>query len=87
MSAAWTYEGYWAAVLGPNRDALDVVREFDLVATRGRRDVDEWLGTAEAEALSIGRLGTAVAEQWAAFHGRALDALEQAVRITSEVQS
>ena len=80
MSKAWDYEGYWAAVLGPNRSASDVVREFELTLSRGRRDVDEWLGRAEAEALSIGRLGTSDAEQFSAFHERALEALERAIR-------
>ena len=48
-----TFAEYWDGVLGSNRDAVDVVRDFDL-ADSDRRVVDEWLGTAESEAKAQG---------------------------------
>jgi hypothetical protein len=72
-SAGWTYEGYWSAVLGANRSAADVVREFALVPA----GLDEWLGTAEAEAAAMGNLH-GVPDAWGGFHGRAIDALAKA---------
>lgn len=68
-----TFEGYWNVVLGANRSADDVVREFSLDPA-DRRGVDEWLGNAECEALLFGGDPSMPAE-WADFHSRALDAL------------
>jgi hypothetical protein len=76
----WSYEGYWNAVLGANRDAADVVREFELEA----RGLDEWLGHAEAEAwaLGYGRDGAVrggdMPSEWAEYHTSALAALRRA---------
>jgi hypothetical protein len=70
--ANWTYDGYWNAVLGANRDADDVIVEFDLNGHRA--ELDEWLGTAEESARVAGGLEVLPAE-WADFHGRALDEL------------
>ena len=72
MSKTWDFEGYWNTVLGANRIADDVVREFALTADR--RGLDEWLGHAEAEALAVGGEST-VPEEWTGFHARALEAL------------
>lgn len=72
-SSNWTYEGYWNVVLGANRSGADVVREFDLVA----EGLDEWLGAAEAEACSVGRIE--MPEAWGRFHQRALAVLRQAL--------
>lgn len=72
-SAVWTYEGYWAAVLG-DRSAGAVVREFDLVAD----GLDEWLGTAEAASWSAGGSG-ALPREWARFHATALEELTGAL--------
>lgn len=74
----WTYERYWEVVLG-DRDAAGVLREFDL-SDGSRRGLDEWLGTAEADAwIMAGNSGELPAEWRAgAFHERALDELEAA---------
>ena len=66
---AWTFEGYWNAVLGSNRSAEDVVREFDLDSS-DRVGLDKWLGEAEGEAAAMG--GIEIPPEWAGFHGRAL---------------
>lgn len=72
MTTSWTYEGYWNAVLGANRDAAGVVEEFGLSGTR--QGVSEWLGAAEAEAARVG--GVDARAVWGAdFHERALDEL------------
>lgn len=70
----WTFEGYWNAVLGANRSAEDVIREFDLDAS-DRRGLDEWLGHAEAEAWRVGGQGGTLPAEWTAHHDKALDAL------------
>lgn len=83
----WTYEGYWAQVLGANRDASDVVREFALVTAAG---LDEWLGGAEADAWAAGGRGKQadLPEEWDAFHTRALAEIEAALaRAAGEAQS
>jgi hypothetical protein len=86
--APWTYDDYWATVLGPNSDAGGIVRAFDLVPS----GLDEWLGYAEAEAWSAdGHRGEPIPEQWAGFHARALGELSEAAEArwmpASEVQS
>lgn len=73
MSKPWDFEGYWSVVLGANRAACDVVRDFDL-DTSDRRGMDEWLRTAEAEALLAGGV-TEIPAEWCDFHARALDQL------------
>lgn len=52
FAAPSTFADYWATVMGPDRDPAAVVREFDL-AGGTRRDLDEWLGTAESEAWAV----------------------------------
>ena len=73
MDKTWTYEGYWAAVLGGNRSAEDVVREFDLDPTN-RHTLSEWLGEAEAEAWRVGGKKPKETFDW---HERALDQLQR----------
>ena len=73
MSKAWTFEGYWNVVLGANRNADDVVREFGLDPA-DQYGVDEWLGNAESEALAMGGKTNMPAE-WVEFHIRAFDVL------------
>jgi hypothetical protein len=70
----WSYEGYWNTVLGANRSADDVVREFDLDPT-DHRGVDEWLGHAEAEACREGGIVVCPPASWDGYHAKALDAL------------
>lgn len=74
MATNWTFDGYWNTVLGASRDAADVVREFDLNPADDRRGTDEWLGTAEAEALAMGG-SVDVPAEWSDFHAKALDML------------
>lgn len=73
MTTTWTFDGYWNTVLGANRSAADVVREFQLDVT-DLRGLDEWLGGAEADALAAGG-ETAIPAEWSGFHTQALDAL------------
>lgn len=68
----WTYEGYWNAVIGANRSAEDVIREFELNG-RDRRGLDEWLGNAEAEASIAGSGTSKVPVEWEPFHAKALE--------------
>ena len=75
-TTAWDFEGYWNAVLGANRSAADVVREFGLDPA-DRHGLDEWLGQAEGEASAVGDLDSIPAE-WRGFHARALAQLEEA---------
>lgn len=70
----WTFEGYWNTVLGTGT-AAQVVREHELVAA----GLDEWLGTAEAEAWSAGGRGGPLPDEWSSFHARALTALQAAL--------
>lgn len=71
-----TYDGYWQMVLGP-RGADRLVREFALIP--GSRGLDEWLGTAEEEAIRVGRLPRkATLEVWESYHGTALQEIESA---------
>ena len=72
-NAKWDYEGYWNTVLGANRSAEDVIREFDL-STNDKRGLDEWLGYAEVEAWRVGGHGP-MPKEWSAFHDRALNEL------------
>lgn len=71
----WTYEGYWNAVLGADRDEAAVVEEFELDAT-DRQGLGEWLGSAEAEAAREG--GIDIPAEWADHHARALAELQAA---------
>lgn len=75
MTTVWDFEGYWNAVLGSG-NATNVVREHELVGADG---LDEWLGTAEAEAWAMGG-GDAleIPEEWTGFHARALSDLTAA---------
>jgi len=73
-SGGWTYDVYWNVVLGANRNAGDVVREFDL-NPRDYRGLDEWLGVAEAEAWIAGGGGGNMPKSWTGFHQRALKEL------------
>jgi hypothetical protein len=77
----WDYEGYWGVVLGANRDAAMVVRDFDLAPS----DLDKWLGEAEVEAWRMGGEGKEMPEEWARHHQTALEELSAAVYV--EVQS
>lgn len=70
----WSYEGYWNVVLSSNRNAADVIAEFDLDPS-DRRGLDEWLGHAEEAAREAGGLPQ-IPEEWAGYHARALAALE-----------
>jgi hypothetical protein len=72
----WTYEGYWAVVLGANRSADDVVAEFKLDVT-DRGGLDQWLATAEVEAWRVGAKGGPVPSEWTGHHSEALNELEQ----------
>jgi len=74
MSANWTFEGYWNVVLGTGRNPSDVVREFDLDIT-DRAGLDEWLGSAEAEAWAMGGNDHPVPVEWVEYHERALSLL------------
>jgi hypothetical protein len=73
---AWDYEGYWNVVLG-DRDADRVVVEYELIGLE-RRDLDEWLGLAEAEAWREGGLGSDLPDEWSEHHVRALTELTEA---------
>lgn len=74
--SGWDYEGYWQTVLGADRTPTRVVAEFSLVAA----GLDEWLGTAEAEAWSAGGGRAAdLPAEWTAHHARALRELQRAV--------
>lgn len=77
--AIWTFEGYWNAVLGADRDAADVVREFALT-TSPMGTIDEWLGKAESEAWAMGRQGGSMPGEWADHHSVALAQLEEAAK-------
>jgi hypothetical protein len=70
----WSYEGYWNVVLGSDRNADDVVHDFDLVA----EGLDEWLGVAEAEAWNQVGGKQALPEEWRGFHTRTLADLTSA---------
>lgn len=79
----WTYEGYWNAVLGANRNAEDVIREFELNSS-DKAGMDEWLGNAEIEAaIQLHIRGTNVdglhagefPREWREYHTRALEEL------------
>jgi len=72
--SAWSYEGYWNAVLGDRRSAEQVVAEFELVG----EGLDEWLGTAEAEAARVGGLRE-LPDEWSDFHAQALEELEEVI--------
>lgn len=72
----WTYEGYWNVVLGPDRSAEDVVREFGLKPD----GLGEWLGESEATAAQAGGLdATNLPTEWTEHHARALRQLRDAV--------
>lgn len=73
----WTYDGYWAVVIGGHRDASDVVNEFELIGGPPH-DIDEWLGTAEEAARVEGELD-ATPEEWSGFYRRALEELKTAI--------
>lgn len=70
----WDYEGYWNAVLGGNRTAADVVREFELVPT-DLVGLDKWLGHAEVESWRVGGTGGDMPAEGAEHHKHALDEL------------
>jgi hypothetical protein len=74
-SGSCDYESYWNAVLGSNRDADDVCREFGLI---GRDGLDEWLGTAESEARAVSTDGFPSREDCERWHNEALDELTEA---------
>ena len=81
-TATWDYEGYWNTVLGVG-NASRIVRESDLSGGT-ERDLDEWLGHAEAEAWASGGRGGDLPEEWSSYHERALAALvEAAVLVVS----
>lgn len=82
MAKTWDFEGYWNTVLGANRSAADVVREFQLDAS-DVRGLDEWLGTAEADALAAGGK-TVVPEEWTSHHARALALLADGSGLMSD---
>ena len=60
----WTYEGYWATVIGAYLEPGSVL--------------DEWLTAAEVEAWREGNLGGALPAEWRGFHARALEELGHA---------
>jgi hypothetical protein len=71
----WTYYDYWNAVLGANRNALDVVRDFDL-----KRDgLDTWLDAAEERAWFAGGDPGPMPDEWEHMHERALHELKLAM--------
>jgi hypothetical protein len=70
----WTYEGYWNTVLGADRMADDVCREFRL-DPRDRRTLDDWLCRAEAEAWAQGGGEGEIPAEWWEHHCLALDEL------------
>ena len=75
MSDRNDWDGYWGCVLGANRDAADVVREFELV---DGPTLDTWLYDAEEESRRVGGLAE-VPAQWDAHHDRALALLRAAI--------
>lgn len=75
---AWTFEGYWNVVLGASRSAEDVVQDFKLEGDDG---LDEWLGTAEADAWAMGGEQGDLPEEWGGYHARALDELRAEVQL------
>ena len=74
----WTYEGYWAAVLGPNINAVGAVREWHLDRYR-TADLGLWLGQAEDRAWHEGGNGSDTPAEWDRHHHRALSELEAAI--------
>jgi hypothetical protein len=72
----WTYEGYWAVVLGANRTPAEVVSALRLAAGD---DVEHRLRLAEVAAWREGRDGDELPPDWAAHHTTALAALREAV--------
>lgn len=77
MKTTWTFEGYWNTVLGDKRTPEMVVQEFGLGGSR--RQLDEWLGAAEAAAIDQGAWGDMMDH-----HEHALDPLETAVAELAE---
>lgn len=83
----WTYAGYWNVVLGANRGAGDVVREFGLSdhLSDDYRSLDEWLGMAEVEVwVQSGGAADNLPTEWAHYHQRALQALVEAATTYSD---
>lgn len=70
-----TREEAWTIVLG-DRTPADVVREFEL--TNPGPGLDEWLGTAEAEAVAMAR-GAFALDDLAPHHGAMLAELRLAL--------
>ena len=75
--ASQTYSEYWTQVLG-QRTAGQVVMEFELTDSSSQ-GVSEWLGGAEEEARRAGEIAAEVLEGWAAYHGRAVRAIQVAI--------
>lgn len=71
MSTEWTYEGYWAVVVGAHLNAADAVREHEICED----GAEEWVDHAERDALEAGGLVSAPRE-WAEFRARAIGELE-----------
>lgn len=75
----WEYDDYWCGVLD-DLDAASVVAVYALVGPR--RNLDEWLGHCEADALEVLGL-TECPPEWGAYHTRALDELLAAIEVAS----
>lgn len=78
VEQAWTYDGYWATVLGAG-NARAVVREHGLTADR--KAIRAWLSTAQAEAWRACGNGGQMPAEWSdSYIEMALDALHDAAQ-------
>jgi hypothetical protein len=78
VSAAWTYDGYWHAVIGqqtPEQIACDSAL-FSKDSDEGH--ISSVLFEAEHQAAEQG--GIARPDEWAAFHERAVDRIFDAIQ-------
>ncbi len=71
---AWTYEGYWAVVIGDDKDAETVIEDLVYPSSAS---LESWLENAEDRAWKQGRSDTSeeMPEEWTDFYHRALAAL------------
>jgi len=68
-ATAWTFDGYWRAVIG-DMTADAAVEAFDL-GGGDFRGFSEWLGATEYEAWRAGGLPGDLCDAWGAFHDKA----------------
>jgi hypothetical protein len=66
---AWTFDGYWTAVVG-DVDAAGAVDQNDLVPG-DFRGFSEWLGAAECAAWADGGGEGDMGDAWGTFHHKA----------------